>query len=58
MAAAQKVGTAMYAQAQQDQSQQASAGGAGGDATGAAGQDEDVVDAEIIDDDKRQEGTG
>ncbi|MFD3499439.1 molecular chaperone DnaK [Streptomyces sp. NPDC058676] len=55
MAAAQKVGTAMYAQAQ---GQQAAAGGAGGGEAGAAGQDEDVVDAEIVDDDKRQEGTG
>ncbi|RZB13440.1 molecular chaperone DnaK, partial [Streptomyces sp. F001] len=53
MAAAQKVGTAMYAQAQ---SQQAT-GGAGGGEAGAAGQDEEVVDAEIVDDDKRQEGT-
>ncbi|MFF4519114.1 molecular chaperone DnaK [Streptomyces mirabilis] len=53
MAAAQKVGTAMYAQAQ---GQQAATGGAGGGETGAAGQDEDVVDAEIVDEDKRQEG--
>jgi molecular chaperone DnaK len=57
MAAAQKVGTAMYAQAQQAQGQQA-ADGAGGDESGAAGHDEDVVDAEIVDDDKRQEGAG
>ncbi|MER6378332.1 molecular chaperone DnaK [Streptomyces mirabilis] len=56
MAAAQKVGTAMYAQAQQAQGQQAATGGAGGGETGAAGQDEDVVDAEIVDEDKRQEG--
>ncbi|MEU0112228.1 molecular chaperone DnaK [Streptomyces bobili] len=56
-AAAQKVGTAMYAQAQargQDQGQGAqAAGGAGG-----ADQDEEVVDAEIVDEDKRQKGTG
>ncbi|MFD5257562.1 molecular chaperone DnaK [Streptomyces bobili] len=56
-AAAQKVGTAMYAQARaqgQEQGQGAqSAGGAGG-----ADQDEEVVDAEIVDEDKRQEGTG
>ncbi|MFF8193389.1 molecular chaperone DnaK [Streptomyces bobili] len=56
-AAAQKVGTAMYAQAQaqgQDQGQGAqAAGGAGG-----ADQDEEVVDAEIVDEDKRQEGSG
>ncbi|GHE47337.1 molecular chaperone DnaK [Streptomyces capitiformicae] len=59
MAAAQKVGTAMYAQAQQAQGQQATAGGgAGGGAAGTAGQDEDVVDAEIVDDDQRQEGAG
>ncbi|MFG3264423.1 molecular chaperone DnaK [Streptomyces bobili] len=56
-AAAQKVGTAMYAQARaqgQEQGQGAqSAGGAGG-----ADQDEEVVDAEIVDEDKRQEGAG
>jgi molecular chaperone DnaK len=56
-AAAQKVGTAMYAQARaqgQEQGQGAqSAGGAGG-----ADQDEEVVDAEIVDEDKRREGTG
>ncbi|MCX5521689.1 molecular chaperone DnaK [Streptomyces bobili] len=56
-AAAQKVGTAMYAQARaqgQEQGQGAqAAGGAGG-----ADQDEEVVDAEIVDEDKRQEGTG
>ncbi|MEV7797368.1 molecular chaperone DnaK [Streptomyces sp. NPDC087512] len=57
-AAAQKVGTAMYAQAQQAQGQQQADSGAGGGAAGTAGQDEDVVDAEIVDDDKRQEGTG
>ncbi|MHA5054572.1 Hsp70 family protein, partial [Streptomyces sp. SD15] len=54
MAVAQKVGTAMYAQAQGGQA----TGGAGGSEAGAAGQEEDVVDAEIVDDDKRQEGTG
>ncbi|MFD7406369.1 molecular chaperone DnaK [Streptomyces sp. NPDC059866] len=53
MTAAQKVGTAMYAQAQGQQA----TGGAGGGEAGAAGQDEEVVDAEIVDDDKRQEGT-
>ncbi|MFD7278532.1 molecular chaperone DnaK [Streptomyces sp. NPDC059862] len=53
MTAAQKVGTAMYAQAQGQQA----AGGAGGGEAGPAGQDEEVVDAEIVDDDKRQEGT-
>ncbi|MGX1267574.1 molecular chaperone DnaK [Streptomyces phaeoluteigriseus] len=54
-AAAQKVGTAMYAQAQaQGQGQGAQTdGGAGG-----ADQDEEVVDAEIVDEDKRQGGTG
>ncbi|MFI2410219.1 molecular chaperone DnaK [Streptomyces sp. NPDC018947] len=56
--AAQKVGTAMYAQAQQAQGQQQAGSGSGGGAAGTAGQDEDVVDAEIVDDDKRQEGTG
>ncbi|WP_409467453.1 molecular chaperone DnaK [Streptomyces sp. HC307] len=53
MAAAQKVGTAMYAQAQGQQA----TGSAGGGEAGATGQDEEVVDAEIVDDDKRQEGT-
>ncbi|MCZ0206300.1 molecular chaperone DnaK [Streptomyces sp. UMAF16] len=62
-AAAQKVGTAMYAQAQQDQGAQAAGGGAGGGgagggASGAGGPDEDVVDAEIVDEDKRQDGAG
>ncbi|MFH9399392.1 molecular chaperone DnaK [Streptomyces sp. NPDC017638] len=52
-AAAQKVGTAMYAQAQQDQGAQA-----GGGESGAGGPDEDVVDAEIVDEDKRQDGAG
>jgi molecular chaperone DnaK len=56
-AAAQKVGTAMYAQAQQAQQAQGGQGAAGAEA-GTAGQDEDVVDAEIVDDDKRQEGAG
>ncbi|MFI9345604.1 molecular chaperone DnaK [Streptomyces sp. NPDC052773] len=62
-AAAQKVGTAMYAQAQQAQQAQGGQGGQGGQGAagaeaGTAGQDEDVVDAEIVDDDKRQEGAG
>ncbi|MDQ0931008.1 molecular chaperone DnaK [Streptomyces turgidiscabies] len=57
-AAAQKVGTAMYAQAQQAQGQQTAADGGGDGQAGTAGQDEDVVDAEIVDDDKRQEGSG
>ncbi len=61
-AAAQKVGTALYAQAQ---GQGAPAGATG--ETGASGGEgeEDVVDAEIVDDDKREgrdddkrEGTG
>ncbi|PAZ17327.1 molecular chaperone DnaK [Streptomyces sp. SA15] len=56
MAAAQKVGTAMYAQAQGGQA--AAGAGAGGTAAGDTGQEEDVVDAEIVDDDKRQEGAG
>ncbi|TQE20898.1 molecular chaperone DnaK [Streptomyces ipomoeae] len=56
--AAQKVGTAMYAQAQQAQGRQTATGGAGGGKAGTAEQDEDVVDAEIVDDDKRQEGAG
>ncbi|MEV5322471.1 molecular chaperone DnaK [Streptomyces sp. NPDC052687] len=65
--AAQKVGTAMYAQAQQAQQAQggesgqsgrSAQGGTAGAEGGTGGQDEDVVDAEIVDDDKRQEGTG
>ncbi|MEU3522447.1 molecular chaperone DnaK [Streptomyces sp. NPDC038707] len=62
-AAAQKVGTAMYAQAQQAQGAQAAGGGAGagaagGGGSGAGGPDDDVVDAEIVDEDKRQDGAG
>jgi molecular chaperone DnaK len=57
-AAAQKVGTAMYAQARQDQGAQAAGGDAGGGESGAGGPDEDVVDAEIVDEDKRQGGAG
>ncbi|WP_200309357.1 Hsp70 family protein, partial [Streptomyces adelaidensis] len=58
-AAAQKVGTAMYAQAQaQAQGRQGATAGAGGSEADAAGQDEDVVDAEIVDDDKGREGAG
>ncbi|MDT3395191.1 molecular chaperone DnaK [Streptomyces sp. B1866] len=61
-AAAQKVGTAMYAQAQAAQGP--GAGGTGGTdgarasgGTGAGGDDE-VVDAEIVDEDKRRGETG
>jgi molecular chaperone DnaK len=57
-AAAQKVGTAMYAQARAQGQLAAAGGGSGAGETGAAGKEEDVVDAEIVDDDKRQEGTG
>ncbi|WP_037891789.1 molecular chaperone DnaK [Streptomyces viridochromogenes] len=56
-AAAQKVGTAMYAQAQGRQEATGGQSGTGGPA-GAAAQDEEVVDAEIVDEDKRQEGAG
>ncbi|MCB5179817.1 molecular chaperone DnaK, partial [Streptomyces sp. SMC 277] len=44
-AAAQKIGTALYAQP-------GGAPGTGGSADGAAGPDEDVVDAEIVDDER------
>ncbi|GAA2656123.1 molecular chaperone DnaK [Streptomyces vastus] len=54
-AAAQKVGSAMYARAQAGQQ---AADGMGGGEAGPAGQDEDVVDAEIVDDERRQEGAG
>ncbi|MBO0829323.1 MAG: molecular chaperone DnaK [Streptosporangiales bacterium] len=59
--AAQQVGTAMYAQAQQEQAQQAGAAGDAGASTGDAGStqsssDEDVVDAEIVDEDDKREG--
>ncbi|MFF8320896.1 molecular chaperone DnaK [Streptomyces bobili] len=58
-AAAQKVGTAMYAQAQaQSQGQEQGQGAQAADGAGGADQDEEVVDAEIVDEDKRQEGTG
>ncbi|MER8002260.1 molecular chaperone DnaK [Streptomyces sp. NPDC095613] len=53
-AAAQKVGTALYAQAQ---GQGAPTGAAGETAASGGEGEEDVVDAEIVDDDKR-EGTG
>ncbi|HEX6444680.1 MAG TPA: molecular chaperone DnaK [Streptosporangiales bacterium] len=58
-AAAQQVGTAMYAQAQQEQQAQAGAqAGAGAGDTGntQSSSDEDVVDAEIVDEDKREGG--
>ncbi|MGA5065231.1 molecular chaperone DnaK [Streptomyces exfoliatus] len=48
--AAQKIGTAMYARAQ------GSEAGAGPAAGGGAGDEEDVVDAEIVDEDKREGG--
>ncbi|MFI0087911.1 molecular chaperone DnaK [Streptomyces bobili] len=56
-AAAQKVGTAMYAQARA-QGQEQGQGAQSADDAGGADQDEDVVDAEIVDEDKRREGTG
>ncbi len=55
----QKMGTAMYAQAQAQAS--ASAGSAEGEAAGDAGEgpaDDDVVEAEIVDDDKPSEEGG
>ncbi|MGA5192883.1 molecular chaperone DnaK [Streptomyces exfoliatus] len=48
--AAQKIGAAMYARAQ------GSEAGAGPAAGGGAGDEEDVVDAEIVDEDKREGG--
>jgi molecular chaperone DnaK len=58
-AAAQKIGQATYAQAQ---GPAAGAGTEPGAGTGAdarqAGGEEDVVDAEIVDEDKRREGSG
>ncbi|MEU9303435.1 molecular chaperone DnaK [Streptomyces sp. NPDC048269] len=53
-AAAQKIGTALYAEAQ------GAAAGGGGPAsdTGPSGADEDVVDAEIVDDGSPKGGTG
>ncbi|MEU7298579.1 Hsp70 family protein, partial [Streptomyces exfoliatus] len=48
--AAQKIGTAMYARAQDSEA------GAGPAAGGGAGDEEDVVDAEIVDEDKREGG--
>ncbi|MEU4097686.1 molecular chaperone DnaK [Streptomyces sp. NPDC026673] len=53
-ASAQKIGTAMYAQAQAERS--AAGGGEAPHAAPPEG-DEDVVDAEIVDDDKREGGT-
>jgi len=53
----QEIGGAMYAQAQQDPTAGAAgaAGGAEGSAAGAASSDDDVVDAEIVDDEKPDE---
>jgi molecular chaperone DnaK len=58
-AASQKLGSALYAQAQAggdtDAGQPGQPGGAGGAAGGAAGAaDDDVVDAEIVDEDERK----
>ncbi|NYI04281.1 molecular chaperone DnaK [Allostreptomyces psammosilenae] len=53
-ATAQKIGTAMYAQAQG--AGQAGPGQAGGTAAGAGEGEQDVVDAEIVDDDERPRG--
>ncbi|THV40918.1 molecular chaperone DnaK [Glycomyces buryatensis] len=47
----QEAGSAMYAAAQADQT---AAGAPGAEAPGAAGPEDDVVDAEIVDDDKDQ----
>ncbi|MFG3014422.1 molecular chaperone DnaK [Streptomyces cinerochromogenes] len=52
--AAQKIGTAMYEQSRTEQAGQTDRGGAG-QAAG-AGKDDDVVDAEIVDDDKPEAG--
>jgi molecular chaperone DnaK len=56
----QKLGQAMYADAQQAQQPAGGAGGAaGGESTGQAGGEDEVVDAEIVDDeaqDERQDG--
>ncbi|MFF5532092.1 molecular chaperone DnaK [Streptomyces cinerochromogenes] len=52
--AAQKIGTAMYEQSRTEQAGRTDRGGAG-QAAG-AGKDDDVVDAEIVDDDKPEAG--
>ncbi|MFF3253640.1 molecular chaperone DnaK [Actinacidiphila glaucinigra] len=52
-ASAQRIGTAMYAQAQAERS---AAGEGGAPHTAPPEGDEDVVDAEIVDDDKREGG--
>ncbi|MBA4860711.1 molecular chaperone DnaK [Streptomyces sp. PSKA54] len=54
-AAAQKIGSAMYAQAQAAQGQASEAQG-GARSTGATGAEEDVVDAEIVDDEQHSKG--
>ncbi|MGW0754737.1 Hsp70 family protein, partial [Streptomyces sp. NPDC002587] len=51
-AAAQKIGTALYA------ATEGAAGGGGAADTGPSGPDEEVVDAEIVDDDSAKGGTG
>ncbi|NJP99372.1 molecular chaperone DnaK [Streptomyces zingiberis] len=54
----QKLGQAMYANAQSEGGEAGAAGAAGGaaGAQGKDGRDDDVVDAEIVDDEKRQDG--
>ncbi|MEV3988218.1 molecular chaperone DnaK [Streptomyces sp. NPDC049837] len=54
----QKLGQAMYAQAQADQGTAGGAGAAAGEGPKGADADEDVVDAEIVDDDRQQQGGG
>ncbi|MFH8475009.1 molecular chaperone DnaK [Streptomyces sp. NPDC018000] len=57
-AAAQRIGTALYAQAQGQAAEGGTAGGTASGTTGGRGTgEEDVVDAEIVDD-ERQGGTG
>src|SRR3954463_10018304 len=50
----QQLGQALYAQQQADGGAAGAAGGAAGADAGSAGQADDVVDAEIVDDDKKE----
>jgi molecular chaperone DnaK len=55
--AAQKIGTAMYAQAQAERGGATTSGAGGDQSTGGQGQgEEDVVDAEIVDDEAKEGG--
>jgi molecular chaperone DnaK len=57
-AAAQRIGSALYAQAQTEGAGAGAGAGTAGTASAAEDQDDQVVDAEIVDDDEEKGGTG